>query len=255
MRSFSQQLQQAESRLLVPMTNVLNQLHLLQSSQSSTSIQISQPLPNRDPDCSDAEELESCVSDLRIQDLEETEEDQEERRNDSTSTEWQIESTHFHSDEASALGCKRNCPCLCHQPWIMRVAIAKCLGFAHIKLRGLPLLSGRCTDRSCAGRSSNIAVEMNLRFPPWLLSKAVALSVLSSRWHEPCFNLRVRNIISWSHPWFKACRGADIDQARQLLRECPSRVNDVNEHGYNALAVSEQYKYGFSWSPEKLRLS
>ena len=211
--------------------------------QSSTIVQSPQPLPDCESASSDAEEFETCDSDLEIQNLDETEEDQGDDVDEQNPFDPSIEATDPSSDETSPLGCKRNCPCLCHQPWIIRVATAKCLGFAHIKFRGLPLLSGRCTDRSCAGRSSNVAFELNFRFPPWLLSKAVALSVLSSRWHEPCINLRFRNVLPWDHPWFMAFYDCDIDQAHKLLRECPSRVNDVDEFGRNALAVSEQQEY------------
>ena len=241
-RSASQHAQETENRFLELTANVLHQQYSTQLLQSSAIIQHLQPLPSRDSFSSSTGDLDSRVSNLRIQDLDESEEDQDRDSNEDASANQQIESAHFSSDETPPAGCKSNCPCLCHQPWTMRVAIAKCLGFAHIKLQGLPLLSGRCTDRNCAGRSSTVAVEVNLRFPPWLLSKAVALSVLSSRWHEPCFNLRVRNVISMFHPWFKAFLYGEIDQARRLLRECPSRVNDVDELGYNALAVSEYYK-------------
>ena len=213
--------------------------------QSSTIIQSPQPLPDCDSASSDAEDFETCASDLKIQNLDKTEEDTGDEVDEQNPFVPSIKSTDPSIDVMPLLGCKRNCPCLCHQPWIMRVAIAKCLGFARIKLRGLPLLSGCCTDSSCDGRSSNVAVEVNLRFPQWLLSKAVALSVLSSRWHEPCFNLRVRNVIPIWHPWFRAFLFDNVDEVQRQLRECPSRVNDVDEAGYNALAVSERFECGF----------
>ena len=134
-------------------------------------------------------------------------------------------------------GCKENCNCLCHQPWTMRLALATCLGFTNIQVRGLPLLSRRCTQLGCDGPLSNVAIEAHFQLPGWLLSKAISIIILYSRWHEPCITFRVRNVLPTHNPWHNAIRIGDISRVRQLLNECPSRVNDVDPAGKNALLV------------------
>ena len=238
MRSATQRAQQTESRFLELTASVLARLDSLHLTQSSTKIENATPLTQYSPASVATEGLPTDIADLQGPKEDGIKVAQDEDVDQQSLSHRDIHSTLPHRQQRPPAGCKSGCHCLCHQPYISRLAIARCLGQARINIRGLPLLSGRCTDPSCAGPSSNVAIEACFRFPPWLLSKAVSLSILSSRWHQPCLNLRIRNVLPNAHPWYQAFIRGDIAQARQLLVECPSRVNDINERGMTALMVS-----------------
>ena len=134
--------------------------------------------------------------------------------------------------------CKPDCLCDCHRLYSFRVSGCRATGSAFVTVRGLPVLSKRCSDSFCFGPTSNVGLTVSLHLPTWLLSKAIVVNVLASRWHEPCLHVAVRNILPRNHEWFDAVRLGQLDQMQQMLRQCPSRVNDVNDYGRNALMVS-----------------
>lgn len=133
--------------------------------------------------------------------------------------------------------CAYSYSCACHKHSTTKWTMSRILGRLFIGYSNCPGAFQTCTRTTC-DYQPHIDVEVTYMFPKWLLSRVFRLKIISSRVHEPCVSLTVRNLLPRFHPWFEAVRKNDCSKLRDLIKECPSRVNDVDEAGRTAALVS-----------------
>lgn len=112
------------------------------------------------------------------------------------------------------------------------------LGGLFIGCSGIPLFASKCSEPSCLGATSNIRFSVTFKFPTKPFHKAVGLDFAWNRWQRPSAGLRMYNIVPYESLWMEAAWRGDLFHLKELIAECPARVNDVNEFGDSAVDVS-----------------
>ena len=136
--------------------------------------------------------------------------------------------------------CRVGCACSCHRRASSNTFRDTFLGSLSVNYSGLSQLVGRCSDPICNTSPSQSSIEVEYKFPSWLLSKTLHLNFLLGHLNEPSISLTLRNVITDDHPWFEAALNGDDEAIRRMIVECPSRINDVDESGLTAAAVSPE---------------
>ena len=134
--------------------------------------------------------------------------------------------------------CRVGCACSCHRRASSNTFWDTFFGSLSVNYSGLSQLVGRCSDPICNTSLSHSSIEVEYKFPSWLLLKTLHLNFLFGRLNERSISLTLRNVIPHDHPWIVAAIDGDVEAIRRMIVECPSRVNDVNQFGVTAATVS-----------------
>ena len=129
--------------------------------------------------------------------------------------------------------CQAWCSCRCHQrrilksPWIFDSV----LGSLQIHFTG-----GRsdCNEYRCR-RSEKAPTSILYRFPQYLLSRYVALTMHWALLDGPKYSLRFPRVTDWSHVYWNYCVQGDLEAIQKLFSSGKASASDLNLIGGNAL--------------------
>ena len=134
--------------------------------------------------------------------------------------------------------CFPGCLCICHQRERRLGINNRIAGRLRFTYTGLRRAIWNCSLPSCKTRAASCDLLVEYYFPHWMLRRAVSLNILFGHLHQPSVSLTTRNVLPSGHEWFRAAEHGDIVRLRALIKECPSRINDVNPDGCTAVYVS-----------------
>ena len=153
---------------------------------------------------------------------------------------------HFAKDGLPAYKgkkCSLWCSCVCHSRKIFFVPSP--FGTLSGSFSGLPLVTRRCTERSCQnpeGPSGSIVY----RFPSWFWSRLIAITLKYVPICGPEINVRFPREVTPSKLYLLAMHG-DIQGVKTLFTEGVASPWDVNGNGSSVLYVSHtSYIFAFS---------
>ena len=137
------------------------------------------------------------------------------------------------SREILDLECPAWCSCRCHQrrtfksPWILDSV----LGSLQIHFAG-----GRpdCSEYRCR-RSDKAPTSILYRFPRYLLSRYVAMTMHWAGLDGPQYSLRFPRVTDWSHIYWNYCVQGDLEAIQKMFSAGKASALDLNLMGGNAL--------------------
>ena len=129
--------------------------------------------------------------------------------------------------------CPAWCSCRCHQrrtlksPWIFDSV----LGSLQIHFTG-----GRpaCSEYRCK-RSEKAPTYILYRFPQYLLSRYVAMTMHWTPLDGPKYSLRFPRVTDWSHVYWNYCVQGDLEAIQKMFSAGKASALDLNLIGGNAL--------------------
>ena len=129
--------------------------------------------------------------------------------------------------------CPAWCSCRCHQrrtlksPWIFDSV----LGSLQIHFTG-----GRpdCSEYRCK-RSEKAPIYILYRFPQYLLSRYVAMTIHWTPLDGPKYSLRFPRVTDWSHVYWNYCVQGDMEAIQKMFSAGKASALDLNLIGGNAL--------------------
>ena len=145
----------------------------------------------------------------------------------------QVEGSVMRSD-----GCSSGCPCFCHQYHKQLVLDNSFIGRLFVGYSALSRMFWKCNTPLCTARSSKHSVNVEYMFPRWLLWKQIRLNTSWGYTCDPAASLRIRNVLRTDDRWFRAAVSGDLHTVKEMIIECPSRINDVDVRGFSAAYVS-----------------
>ena len=130
------------------------------------------------------------------------------------------------------LECPAWCSCRCHQrrtfksPWILDSVF----GSLQIHFAG-----GRpdCTEYRCR-RSDKAPTSILYRFPQYLLSRYVAMTMHWAVLDGPRYSLRFPRVTDWSHMYWNYCVEGDLEAIQKMFSAGKASALDLNLMGGNA---------------------
>ena len=132
--------------------------------------------------------------------------------------------------------CPAWCSCRCHQrrtfksPWILD----SFLGSLQIHFAG-----GRpdCSEYRCR-RSDKASTSILYRFPHYLLSRYVAMTMHWVALDGPKYSLRFPRVTDWSHIYWNYCVQGDLGAIQKMFSAGKASALDLNLIGGNALVYN-----------------
>ena len=132
--------------------------------------------------------------------------------------------------------CPAWCSCRCHQrrtfksPWILDSV----LGSLQIHFAG-----GRpdCSEYRCR-RSDKAPTSILYRFPRYLLSRYVAMTMHWAVLDGPTYSLRIPRVTDWSHIYWSYCVQGNLEAIQKMFSAGKASTLDLNLIGGNALLYS-----------------
>lgn len=129
--------------------------------------------------------------------------------------------------------CPAWCSCRCHQrrtlksPWIFDSV----LGSLQIHFTG-----GRpdCSEYRCR-RSEKAPTSVLYRFPRYLLSRYMAMTMHCAPLDGPKYSLRFPRVTDWSHVYWNYCVQGDLEAIQKMFSAGKASALDLNLIGGNAL--------------------
>ena len=144
-----------------------------------------------------------------------------------------LRASESESREVLDLACPAWCSCRCHQrrifksPWILDSV----LGSLQIHFAG-----GQpdCSEYRCR-RSDKAPTSILYRFPRYLLSRYVAMTMHWAGLDGPQYSLRFPRVTDWSHIYWNYCVQGDLEAIQKMFSAGKASALDLNLIGGNAL--------------------